>query len=145
MKSRIADSPASCEPRFIDAVEQQFGLTLPSDYRAFIAAHNGGRPKQNPVRVPGLDSDVLVDFIFGLGCDRKLDLLSWTREYAGEMPPGVLIFAPDPGGTLFLLDCGRPGGVYFWDHQHFFDISSEEDGNTHQIADTFAGFLDALR
>ena len=36
-------------------------------------------------------------------------------------------------------------GIYLWDHQHRYTGSSEENGNTFFIAETFSEWIQSLR
>lgn len=89
---------------------------------------------------------MLVDCLFGLTGVRGLSLDAWMAEFREEVPSGFLIIGGDPGGGFFILDTqpGR-GGVYYWDHQHFFHESSKEEGKTFLLAESFASWLDSLQ
>lgn len=121
-------------------------LILPSDYRTFLQETNGGHPTPNRCYVPGLQAHVTVDVLFGISLrERSLNLDAWLTEFRDELAPGIVVIGGDPGPNLFVLGTtGEFVGVYFWDHAHVFEVSSEGDGNTYFIAATFTDFLDSL-
>jgi SMI1/KNR4 family protein SUKH-1 len=136
--------PPTDEER-IRAFEQRNGLTLPEDYRQFLLRHNGGRPEPAGSVIPELKEPILVGDFFGLTEDGSLSLQSYLDEYRDEMPDGWMVIATDPGAAFFVLGTRPPHvGVYFWDHQHFFSSSSEEE-NAYRLADSFQSWIDSLR
>ena len=42
------------------------------------------------------------------------------------------------------ITTGEDKGVYYWDYAHFFPQSSEDEGNTYFIAESFAEFCDLV-
>lgn len=132
-------------PGVIEEFERRNDLPLAKDYRRFLIEHNGGLLEQAACFVKGPNQEVLVQTLLGVGRTRDFDLQGWLEEYRAEMPPGFLVVAVGAGTMLFILGTGAAGaGVYCWDHAHAFEGSSEESGNTYEVAATFTEFLDSL-
>ena len=128
------------------AFELNNDLNLPGDYRDFLVRHNGRCPSPNACWVAGIKDFVLVDELYGITRDDKSDLQFWIEEYGDEMPKGSVIVGGDPGGAMFILGTlAGSKGVYLWDHQHRYTGSSEENGNTFFIAETFTTWIQTLQ
>lgn len=127
----------------ISKFEAKLGFGLPSEYRNFLIKTNGGQCADATVSTskPG---NFLVDYIFGLGLNRQLDLSFWQDEFNGDIPEKSIIIGSDAGGgfLLLLLADGRDL-VYYYDHAHSFASSSEQE-NTYLICDKFSDFLDLI-
>jgi cell wall assembly regulator SMI1 len=131
------EPPAS--PEQIDALERRIGVPLPADYRAYLAAQNGGRLENN---------NEAAKTIFGLG-----ELPDYTNmgdkldTYAGRVPAWLLPVAQDEYGNLFAVSL-RPrdnGSVWFWDHEEEADEGEPPtEDNLERKADSWTGFLDGL-
>lgn len=130
----------------LEAFEANNALKLPLDYRHFLGANNGGCPSPNACWVEDIDDFVLVDVLYGIARDESSDLQFWIEEYGDEMPKGSVIVGGDPGGAMFILGTTVDfSGIYLWDHQHRYAGSSEENGNTFFIADTFSTWIQTLQ
>jgi len=131
----------------ITAFEQKVGFALPSDYRDFLLENNGGRVDNELFFVEGLGQDVMMDVFYGVTHrNRALTLTYWLEEYGDELQENTLIIGTDPGGGMVTyITSGEDKGVYYWDHAHFFESSTEEDGNTYFVADSFADFCSSLK
>jgi hypothetical protein len=128
----------------LSAFEARHSLSLPDDYRRFLLHHNGGVPQPAGVHVSQLKTEVLVD-VFALTSRQGLSLDEWIAEFEGEIPTGFLIIAGDPGGAFFILGTqGEERGVYLWDHQHRYPGSSEEEGNTFFLSDSFTSWIESF-
>jgi len=143
--TRLAKSFGGVVQRDVGAFKQRNNLKLPVDYEQFLVQHNGGLLPPVSCFVPGPNQDVLVAVLFGVNLARDFDLDGWLDEYRDEMLPGFLILGAGAGTMLFILGTdGADAGVYCWDHAHAPEGSSEADGNTFRVADTFTEFLNAL-
>jgi hypothetical protein len=125
-------------PDALDAYAQQHSIELPGSLRRQLLEQNGGAPWQEfCVRLPGGTFEVVASF-FGVGmADQSLELAWMVATFAGRVPDGMLPFADDPGGNLYLLH--EDGSVWFWDH--------EQEGHPEAlmpVADSFDGFIAAL-
>ena len=89
-----------------------------------------------------------MDVFFGItnAEERSLTLGYWLNEFGDELQEKTLIIGSDPGGGMITyVTAGEDKGIYYWDHSHFFPQSSEEEGNTYFLADSFDDFMTALR
>jgi uncharacterized protein (TIGR02996 family) len=51
----------------LDQLEKRFGITLPTDYRAFLLNYNGGKPSPNRLYIPArMDSTDVADWVISL-------------------------------------------------------------------------------
>ena len=131
----------------ISAFEQEINFSLPTDYRTFLQANNGASVDGQVFFVSDLDQDVLMDVFFGItnAEERSLTLGYWLNEFGDELQEKTLIIGSDPGGGMITyVTAGEDKGIYYWDHSHFFPQSSEEEGNTYFLADSFDDFMATL-
>ncbi|UYZ64659.1 SMI1/KNR4 family protein [Hymenobacter weizhouensis] len=134
------------EESAISELEQQLGFSLPADYRSFLIENNGGRVDDDRFFVEGLGQHVMMDVFYGVTHrNRALTLSYWAKDYGDELQEKTVIIGTDPGGGMITyITSGEDKGVYYWDHAHFFEESTEEDGNTYYVADSFADFCAKL-
>lgn len=131
----------------ISAFEREINFSLPTDYRTFLQANNGASVDGQVFFVSDLDQDVLMDVFFGItnAEERSLTLGYWLNEFGDELQEKTLIIGSDPGGGMITyVTAGEDKGIYYWDHSHFFPQSSEEEGNTYFLADSFDDFMATL-
>lgn len=132
----------------IQNFEQKLGFPLPTDYRQFLKDNNGGMVKKQVFFVSDLGQDVMMDVFYGITNTESeaLTLEFWIKEHGDELQENTLIIGSDPGGgILTYITSGEDKGVYYWDHAHFFSQSSEEEGNTYFVADSFDDFCRGLK
>ncbi|MBO0358830.1 SMI1/KNR4 family protein [Hymenobacter sp. BT186] len=132
----------------VKALEQTLGFSLPEDYYSFLLEHNGGEVKDyQSFFVRGLAQEVLMHVFFGVNQPiRSQNVQFWANEFQEDLQEDAFIFGREPGGALLTyITTGEDKGVYLWDHAHFFPQSSEEDGNTYFVADSFADFCAQLK
>jgi hypothetical protein len=107
----------------LDAAEESLGVTLPDEYRAFLAEHDGVRLEDNrlePRRTPTGGAD-------GLYAAREL-------RRAKDLPRNLLPIGEAGGGDKIALALDG-GGVYQWEH---------ETGDVVELARSFRTWFDAL-
>lgn len=142
----IQRSGGNLAEKELKAFELDNAINLPSDYRDFLRCHNGGCPSPNACWVDDIDDFVLVSELYGISLGGSSDLQLWISEYGEEMPEKSVVIGEDPGGAMFILGTTPDfKGVYLWDHQHRYTGSSEENGNTFLLAETFSAWLRTLR
>lgn len=127
--------------------EQQVGFTLPADYRQFLMKNNGAEILDQTFFVKDLEQEVMMHVLFGLvnPTSRGLTLGYWLEEYSDELEPGTLVIGKDPGGRFLLYTItGEDKGIYYWDKNHHYPQSSDEEGNTYFLADSFTEFCNSL-
>jgi cell wall assembly regulator SMI1 len=151
MPLEIADSHEPLDEKRIAALEMQIGYRLPKEYRAFLAAHNGGYANgSNAFRYKyerGPYTESRINELLGLTAEYgSLDKNYLRMAALGRIPEKLLPIADDPFGNLICIslagkDCGA---VYFWDHENEPDDGNQEFRNIHLIADSFDEFLSGL-
>ncbi len=123
-------------------LERTLAVSLPVDFREFLAAHQGGAPNETDfaladpdkrgvgigtfLRVEGDDVDAIA------GAKRIL-----TRQ---DLPEPLIPIAIGPGGDFVCLDCStQPARVVYWHHAR---VGPE---SVTPVANGFGDFLDLLR
>jgi hypothetical protein len=134
----IRSPPADSQ---IAAFQSQFGVTLPSEYVAFLRHSNGGHPERNSFKPAGLAEDVMwgVSRFYHLDDDRT-DLEGiWgaTNEWRAVISGKIVPIGDDGGGNQILLwfDKGPPM-VKICVH--------DESMRLIHVADSFSEFIDLL-
>ncbi len=126
----------------INIFEQEHGISLPADYRAFLRLHNGGKPLPDVVTIPDCSQKAIIDHFLGLGRESE-DLEDWMNELREDMPQGFIPIGFDPGGNAILLDLSD-GVIYYWDSARFFDASTDDE-NTYWVANSFEDLIKSLK
>jgi hypothetical protein len=125
-------------PSELDAYCERHGLALPASLRSQLLDQNGGAPTAD-TSVPLPDGDETDLFcLFGLEMHDPSSELAWVIEtYAERVPTGLVPFANDSGGNLFLV--GADDLVWFWDHEN--EGSPEAASPLNELLDRFLGVL----
>jgi hypothetical protein len=136
--------------------ETSLGCALPDDYRAFLAATNGGYCGgslwfHGPTP-DGSPADAGVHHVGGFRKENYLSLTTARALYGPRIPRELLWIMDDPLGNAICLGLtGRHRGrVYFWDHEcepdpDAWDGSADTAGNVTLLADSFTDFVAGLR
>lgn len=124
----------------IAAFELTLGFALPSDYKAFLLEANGAAFPDNRLQPVELDTEIMLDVLFGLGLDSNLDLKSVNDEYKEDLLPNSILIGCDSANNFIMLsvDAGNEGIKYF-DHGMLFDSSLE--GNVYDLAPNFTELI----
>ncbi|WMJ72145.1 SMI1/KNR4 family protein [Cytophagaceae bacterium ABcell3] len=136
------------EENEISNFEEEIGFSLPDDYRTFLKDHNGGLVNNQSIYVDDLEQSMMMHVLYGIDIKRAevLNLTYWLNEYEDELPESTLIIGVNStGGFITYTTSGEDKGIYFWDHQHFFPQSNEDEGNTYYLADSFKEFVGSLK
>ncbi len=131
----------------LDAIEKKLSVSLPADYKEFLLKHNGIYTEDSIVKIDAIEEETLLNALFS--CDnqlnRALTLEYWNTEYKDDIPEGALLIGDfQDGGFLLLIPAGNDKGVYYYDHAFTFE-SSDDDGNTYFLADTFDAFINNIQ
>src|SRR5262245_12481319 len=131
--------------------EKRIGSRLPEDYREFLLAYNGGKPKVSKFVFAdrtGPYTGSSVRAFAALSAGAHYDLYDYLDTYCSEeerrVPSEVLPIGEDNFGNLVCLAItGRHvGRVYFWNHEGETDPAAYR--NMDRIADSFSEFLSKL-
>ncbi len=131
------EPPAS--PELVARLEAQIGQALPSEYRNYLLAQDGGRLDNN---------DRHVNTIFGLGeVPEWASMWRKVKTYESRVPAWLLPVAYDDGGNLYAVSL-RPedfGSVWFWDHEEEADEGEPpSEDNIELVSKDWDGFLKGL-
>lgn len=130
----------------IDKFQKETGFVMPEDYRIFLEENNGGEPEDDDIYIAleGTDEKIMLNVLFGIGdeIEKDLNIVTWLKEFKGELPPTVIVIGtPEDGGVLLLSVSEKRKGVYFWDNT--FELETSDEWNCmYKIADTFAEFIE---
>ncbi len=112
----------------ISTAERQLSCRIPQSYRRFVSRHDGARPNNNILAVPG-DEISVRKFV-------PVVEAAALRDGIEGFPPHAIAIAEDDCGNYVWLE-PRTGAVFFWDH--------EQDEHGVLIADNFDDFLALLQ
>ncbi|HLK97820.1 MAG TPA: SMI1/KNR4 family protein [Hymenobacter sp.] len=155
------EQPAT--PADLLAIEEQYGFTLPEDYKNHLLLHNGGRPQrrtfietQSSGRLVGRKISDFYSVRYGKpNLERSLELLS------DQLHPDLVPFGNETGGDQFVLSVGPQdyGSVYYISHESYvppeYEYDEETDTSTppapldygkgvYFLAPSFTAFLEGL-
>lgn len=85
----------------IDALQEQFGITLPEQYRIFLSKYNGGETPETSFRIAGVSSDLRGSFGVGIS-DTGFQFEQYfdTEEISEMIAEGMF-----PIGKTLLATC----------------------------------------
>lgn len=131
----------------LEQFEVTSGLSIPENYRKFLLETNGGIPEPDAFLIPNCETKAIVGLLYGLQTEPpSFDIAHQLLSLRDRLPEGCIPIGEDPGGNLLLLgtlDAER-GKIFFWDRDYFLDTSNDE-GNTYEIADGIFEFLESLQ
>ena len=146
-KMRDGNPPTTVQA--ISDFERSSDLTLPSLYKEFLLAANGGRPDLAafPIEDLALNPLGVVHFFFGLHASLPVYDLAQTFDWSqSRIPSGLVLIASTEGSDYVCLDL-RNGGdrIAFWDHRHHWGTGEWRESDLYHVADSFEEFLAALQ
>lgn len=153
MTIHLTESEPSATVDQLNEIERKVGCVLPQQYKEFLLAHNGGRPKPSCFKIQwngqewaeGWDAD-MIDFFLSV----PADFLDYYDTHKGRVPDDTIPIAYDPGSNLILLGIGENnhGKVFFWMRSEEPDEDDEENrGSYHNVgfvANSLNAFLESL-
>lgn len=110
-------------------VEQDLEVSLPDDYREFVANHDGVRPQLNIFPISNTNESGVNEFI-------PLHRIRKECTFIENLGDDRIPIAWAEGGNYVCLDVSKGGGVFFWDH--------EEPERDAKLADSFSRFMELL-
>jgi hypothetical protein len=125
--------------------EEHHGITLPSSYREFLLATNGGRPERDLVTIVGLEGNPLarIHLFFGLRDSVESCNLDWNLDvFRDRIPAGLLPIATTEGTDKICLSVReeQAGSVFYWDGH-----AQAGQRSLYFLADDFALLLSSLQ
>jgi hypothetical protein len=148
MSIQILQSYASVSETELREFEKAQNLELPKDYREFLLAHNGGKPKPAKfnVLIDNFKNTSRVMRFLGLHNSEYYSLSKYLKIYSKRIPYQLLPIATELSVDLICLSVhgNDYGVVYFWDHD--WEVTDQEPNyeNVHFMADSFTTFLSSL-
>jgi cell wall assembly regulator SMI1 len=131
----------------VRALEEELGVSLPSDYQSFLLEHNGGIPSPENFVVPGLGDERTVETFFGLhDGPSRVSLRHHMREWKQLLPDCLPIGYEQGGNPICLRLRGEnQGEVNLWDI-YADEMTGETDPVTfYRLGRSFREFLEKLR
>jgi len=132
----------------LTAFERELKTKLPSDYREFLMACNGGFLGGRLMHPNG---ETMIHHIGGFREESYFDIAWHIDCYEGRIPRELLWIMDDPFGNAICLGltgdaCGK---VFFWDHEmepdpDFWDGSVTTAENVSEVTDSFRHFVAGL-
>ncbi|WP_046246017.1 SMI1/KNR4 family protein [Hymenobacter terrenus] len=148
----------------IAAIEQQYGFTLPDDYKAHLLQYNGGWPERSIFMEVRPDGEQIARDISDFYSVRYGDITleSGLESLADQLHSDLVPFGDETGGDIFVLSVGPQdyGSVYYIGHEFYkapeYEYDEETDESTppapldygagvHFLAPSFTAFLEGLR
>lgn len=160
------EEPAT--PADLQAIERQYGFTLPADYKAHVLRHNGGWPARGTFVEVKPDGRRVERDISEFKSVRHGDttLEESLESLHDQLHPDLVPFASESGGDVFVLSVGPEdyGSVYYVAHEFYTPPFGEDVYNAetdeyedapppqprqygkgvYYLAPSFTAFLDGL-
>jgi hypothetical protein len=129
--------------------EDELGILLPREYRDFLLAHNGGKPKPDTFNVDmdGFKNTNRVICFLGIAPVTDHAAFAWyLKGYKGRIPHSLLPIAYPLNIDLICLSVHAKdyGRVYYWDHNWEVTETEPDYSNVHLVAENFTQFLELL-
>lgn len=128
MKVKLRGGETAPEQEIL-ALEDALGCPISSSFRAFIRTYDGASPDTNIFRISESNSGGVSEFI-------PVREILKNRMYIEDIPRQAYPVAHAECGNFVLIDEGRNGAVFFWDHE----LPDEPT----DLAANFGAFLDLL-
>jgi cell wall assembly regulator SMI1 len=132
----------------VERFERDRSLSLPTDYKEFLLATNGGVPKEKMFPIIGYpyDDHWQIMVFLGTASAWATETLNYSYDnYVGGIPQAVVPIAIDDLGNYVCLDLRKGSGqIAFWDHRHFWGTGEWREQDLYHVADSFEQFLNLL-
>ncbi len=128
MKVKLSKGSAA-SPDDVALLEAKLGEPLVRDYLTFLERNDGAEAESNICAIDRASNCAVTGFIPVRDIPEEM---SWIEN----LPDRAFPIAWAEGGNYVLLDQGKGGAVFFWDHELPDDMI--------RIADDFDAFLETL-
>lgn len=149
MFQKVVDPNPSINDLELQAFARRHGIKLPSEYRTFLLANNGGRPVPPAFPIQGFPDNPIgvIQAFFGLKTEIQTeDLDRILDELHGVIPAGILPIANTDGDDFVVLDLRVPGNpCLFWNRKPFWGDNVWRDEDLYPVAGNFQALLATLR
>jgi SMI1-KNR4 cell-wall len=115
----------------VQKLEAAIGHPIGESFRRFVSENDGAEPESNRFEIGDDNGSGVRRFI-------PVSKILEEREYIDNIPKHAYPIAEDSCGNYVLLDEGKGGQIYFWDHE------LPDDENIIKLADNFDAFLSML-
>jgi SMI1 / KNR4 family (SUKH-1)/Bacterial self-protective colicin-like immunity len=160
MPTHFTESKSPATPEMLHEIGQKIGCVLPEQYKAFLLAHNGGRPKPSYFKIQWNNQEWaerwdrdFIHFFLSVSSGKSgkhFDFLDYYETFKGRIPEDTIAIAYDEGRSLVLLGTGKGnhGKAFFWLGSEEPDEDDEENTasycNVGFVADSFNEFMESL-
>lgn len=126
--------------------QNKMNLRLPVDYYNFLVCNDGATVADGFFYIEALKEFLLMDVFYGIGANESINLIEVNNEFKDDIPKSSILIGEEAGGGFILCIIEDHGsnieerGIYFYDHQYFFDCSNDKS-NTYFICKTFKDFM----
>lgn len=140
-KPRIWKHPYLATHQDVEALEKEWGVKLPEDYKQVAMIHQGMTPYPHVINIGQSNTTISELLTISESRDEDLRIYSMSEAYRvikGHVPPGIYPFASTSAGDFVCFDYrGSPSApevVFYF---------TEEAGESaiHPVADSFTAFL----
>lgn len=142
MKIELAESGRQLANEDFLALEKAIGAQLPTTYRQFLRAHNGGRPTPDIIDIDGAPfKGTAISWFLGVDLPNQAGNILWNLEnLEGCVENQLLPVADDPYANVFVIDLNaqRYGQIFYFD-------SDEIPPRPYLVANDFNEFLSKIR
>lgn len=148
MLTQILDAKRKLTDTELANAERQLGATLPTEYKDFLLAHNGGYPDPGSFSFDDGKEEGHISWFLAIHDGEISNLLLTAEIIKGRIPKDMLAIAYDDFGNWILLGMSGPrlGKIFFWDHdQEEANAGADLEAPMRFIADSLDALLKSLR
>ncbi len=132
----------------IEGLEKKFNVSLPDEYKEFLANYNGGivdKKKENKIYIESIDEYINIDVLYGINTESKTsDISTWMNKLGDDLMEHAIIIGDDLlQGIIVMITEGDLQGIYYWDDSYNFDESTDDE-NTYLIFNNFKELLEKI-
>ena len=146
MEINFEYSHKELENETVKIFENEYGVTLPDDYKQFLLLSNGGKPVKR--RFKTADETITTSIMSFLPISEEIEPnlgSSYNKYNLGKIVPSNLMpIGIDPADSLICLEIGGNGQVYYCNMDYIEEDNELRDEYVKFISESFLIFLDSL-